>query len=127
MFTAFIVIAFALIIFIVLSPGVWENNLALELAFCRIGIMLAYLFFFLSSMVDDQIRNTSVHRLSKLTYSIILWIGLIVSCGFWGLNTFPYVDGLNLLSSSVTYLLISLAVGGSLGIIFDITPFTIAS
>lgn len=90
-------------------------------------MMLAYLIFFLSSMADDQIRITSVHRVSKLTYSIILWIGLIVSSGFWGLNTFAYVDGLNLVSSSLTYLLISLAVGGTLGVIFDITPFTIAS
>jgi hypothetical protein len=125
-FTSFIVVAFALIIFIILRPGVWDNALALELAFCRLGIMISFLIFFLSSMASQEMRVTSIHRLSKLTYSIILWIGLITSCGFWGLNTFAYVDGINLLQSSLTYLLISTAVGGALGVIFDFTPFTLA-
>lgn len=77
-------------------------------------------------MAQDEINKTKIHKLSNLTYGIILCIGMVIACGFWGLNFFPYVDGMNLLQYSLTYLLISIAVGGPLAVIFDITPFTLA-
>lgn len=64
-----------------------------------------------------------MHRLSRLTYGIILAIGLVTAGGFWGLNFFAYVDGINLLQSSLSFLLVAIAVGGPLAVIFDLTPF----
>jgi len=52
-------------------------------------------------------------------------LGLIALCGFWGLDTFAYVDSVNLLSTSVTTLLLSIGVGGFVGVVFDFIPFTI--
>jgi hypothetical protein len=77
-------------------------------------------------MSQDETNTTIIHKLSRLTYSIILCLGMIMACGFWGLNSFSYVDGLNLLQSSVTYILLSIGVGGPLGVVFDIIPFTIS-
>lgn len=125
--TLCILVAFSLLILIVARPGVWEHSLGLELAFCRIGVMISFLIFFLNSLAQDDIYTSSVHRLSRLTYGIILSIGMVTASGFWGINTFLYIDGINLLQSSLTYLLISIAVGGALGVSFDVTPFVFGS
>jgi|688.fasta_scaffold2506646_1 hypothetical protein len=89
--------------------------------------MISFLIFFLNSLSQDDIYTSSVHRLSRLTYGIILSIGMVTASGFWGINTFLYVDGINLLQSSLTYLLISIAVGGALGVSFDVASFVFGS
>lgn len=39
--------------------------------------------------------------------------------GFWALNTFPYISGMYLLGTTVTTMLISVAVGLFVGILLD--------
>ncbi len=85
--------------------------------------MVSLILFFLPSLAHEDAYASRVHRLSRLTYGIILSIGLVTAAGFWGLNFFAYVDSTNLLESSISYLLISVAVGAPLAVIFDFTPF----
>jgi hypothetical protein len=121
--TGISVFAFALILLVVLRPRVWEKTLKMELALSRLGVMLGLIIFFLPSLAQEEAYATRVHRLSSLTYGIILAIGLVTTGGFWGLNFFAYVDAISLLQSSLSYLLVAVAVGGPLAVIFDLTPF----
>ncbi len=73
--------------------------------------------------MQEEIKNTYIHKLANLTYGIIFSIGLIALAGYWGLDTFGYVDGLNLLSTTVTTIFISLALGGLLSVTFNFIPF----
>jgi hypothetical protein len=43
--------------------------------------------------------------------------------GFWGLDTFPYASGVNLLNTLVPSMIISVAVGLCVGIVFDLRTF----
>lgn len=121
-----ILIGFSLFIVILLRPKLWENGLGAELVCCRMGVMISFLIFCLPNMAHEEVSNTYVHKLSKLTYPIILWMGLVTACGFWGLDTFAYVDALNLIQASISYILISLAVGIPVGVAFDFTPFALS-
>jgi hypothetical protein len=81
----------------------------------------------MTGMVNQESSSTYIHKISNLSYSIILFVGLIANCGFWGLETFGYVDAINLASNTVTTILLSVAVGGFVGVVFDFVPFTIKS
>jgi hypothetical protein len=122
-FAGFQVVAFALVVLIVSLPGVWTRALQLELAFCRLGISIAFLIFFTRSMAGEETHSTYIHKLAKLSYPIILTMGLVAICGYWGLDTFAYVDAINLATNTVSTLLISIPVGGFLGVVFDFAPF----
>jgi hypothetical protein len=50
-------------------------------------------------------------------------IGLVGVCGFWGLENFSYISGMNVLRQSVPVILISIPVGILVQIAFDFTPF----
>lgn len=80
LFTGSITVAFALVVFIVFKPQFWVDELVLELGLSRIAMMLAFIVFFSASMVNEEVELTRVHKLAKLTYPVILWGGLIVSC-----------------------------------------------
>jgi len=79
----------------------------------------------MAGMVNQESTSTYLHKISNLSYSVILFVGLIANCGFWGLDTFGYVDAINLASNTVTTILISMGVGGFVGVVFNFVPFTI--
>ena len=105
--TTLIVLAFSLITFIIMRPSIWYNALTLELAFSRLGVMLSFLIFFLPSLISPSTRHTYIHKIAKLSYPIILFNGMIAASGFWALNYFSYLSQLNLITTTITTLLLS--------------------
>lgn len=60
-----------------------------------------------------------MHKLAGLTYPIILISGVIVGASYWGLETFPYISGPNVLYSMIPNLILSIAVGITLHLLFN--------
>lgn len=78
-------VAFGSLVFIISRPFLWEGALMLELALSRIGVLLCFVIFFLDGMVSSERHKSYVHKLSSLTYGVILGLGLVGVAGFWGL------------------------------------------
>lgn len=63
-----------------------------------------------------------IHKLAEMSYGIIMGVGLVTVCGFWGLQNFMYVSGTSLLKGMIPNVLIAIPVGILLQLTFDLTP-----
>jgi hypothetical protein len=84
--------------------------------------MISFLVFFIPDLVLSETRSTYIHKFAKLSYPILLLNGMIAASGFWALNYFSYVSEVNLITVSLTTLILSTIFGGFIGILFDLTP-----
>lgn len=78
-----------------------------------------YLLMF-KGMFDSQERVTLIHRFASLSYSIILFSGLIVGSSFWCLFSFPYLDADYLQNSIIPNTIISTLVGAFMALLISV-------
>lgn len=70
-------------------------------------------------MIKHELHRSKVHNIAHYAYPIILYSGIVTLGGFWGLDTFPYVDGMNLVNNLVPSLALSVVLGLFIGILLD--------
>lgn len=83
-------------------------------------MFLSIYLLMLRGMFNPQSRKTMVHRFASLSYSIILFSGMIVSSSFWCLYSFPYLDGSFLWNSVIPNTIISVIVGGFMAVLLSL-------
>lgn len=122
------VVASGILTLILFRPWVWWGNksLSMELAVCRIGVMLCFILLFLRGMFVKESCRTVIHKYGYYMYPVMLVSFFIVSSSFWSVGSFMYVSGLDILNEVVPNFLISYAVGIFLGLLFDLRPFMIS-
>ena len=74
---------------------------------CRIGILVAFLLFFLRGMFTRQVHSSSLHKFGYYIYPVILISYMIAECGYWAAGSFPYVSAMSLLNEIIPLFFIS--------------------
>jgi len=116
----FAIFGSSLIVLIVLRPEIWSNVLGLELGLSRIGMVIGVYLLMFKGIFNPQPRVTLIHRFASLSYSIILFSGMIVASSFWCLFSFPYLDASYLQNSIIPNTIISVLVGGFMAMLISL-------
>lgn len=114
-----------IILLVLFRPSLWSGGSQFEFALSRIGVFLGFLTFFMGGIFrpEDYENSSTIHRFAHYSYPIMLISFVVTLCSVWGLSSFSYVNGLDLLNLMVSETLLSIVVGTFLGVLLETNVF----